>query len=604
MGMSMGGLIARYKLAEMEKAAPGSTQTRLLILQDSPQRGANLPLGLSALLRQSLFYLGRFTTGDVDITLQEANALLDQPATKQLILYQTRTDGKGAVFFADNTFIEGSYRTMVNYQAPYRIVAVSQGSQCGTGLFAPYTEMIRGTGHLNIFNFPFVFAGSSGVFGEVIVNAIPANGQSNRLSGLNAVEQTSLFFGAYRIKVQLLRENYVCPPGLLPLDGGAGGTEPIGSAIGVSSGIASGNLTKGPFWLPFVGIYKLADNFCFIPTPSALDIADLNTTSIAGRYVNGVTSTSVSRTNGFLAQERLPLGTGTQFNQPHLKFTARNGEWIFDQMENKLVDAATVACTTECSTLSAISGPSQFCYPGTATFQVNSSDVTWTATPYSLFTTTTGTGSQFTTSLTPGAQGTATITATPRCGPAMTTSVIIGGGSPTGYFFSSNTGNVSSRLQTVQFVSPGNITLFLDQPYTFTFSSSSSSIVLGSTSGRSTSFYLPPNTGVTIRATAPTPDCGLSGQFTFSAGSNFTATPNPASTELTVVAADPTTGGPAENTADYDADLYDTYGKKVKTKRSDRGKAVLDVRELPDGLYNLRIGQGKDAYSEHIQVKH
>jgi len=275
MGMSMGGLIARYKLAEMEKANPGSTRTRLLILQDSPQRGANIPLGLSALLRQSLFSLGSFTTGTVDLALQEANALLDQPATKQLLLYQTTTDAAGSVFFAGNTFIEGDYRNMVNYQAPYRIVAVSQGSQCGTGLFAPYTELIRGSGYLNLFNYPFIFAGSSGIFGEVVVNAIPANGQSNRLSGLNVVEQTSLFFGLYKIKGQLIRQNYVCPPGLLPLDGVAGGTEPIGNAVGLSSGVATGNATKGPFWLPYIGFYKLADNFCFIPTPSGLDIARL-----------------------------------------------------------------------------------------------------------------------------------------------------------------------------------------------------------------------------------------------------------------------------------------------------------------------------------------
>ncbi|WP_157886975.1 esterase/lipase family protein [Hymenobacter sp. PAMC 26628] len=59
LGISMGGLVARYGLAEMEKAQPGSTYTRLLVTQDSPHRGANTPLGLQALVRQAAStYLG------------------------------------------------------------------------------------------------------------------------------------------------------------------------------------------------------------------------------------------------------------------------------------------------------------------------------------------------------------------------------------------------------------------------------------------------------------------------------------------------------------------------------------------------------------------
>ena len=52
LGISMGGLVARYGLAEMEKAQPGSTNTRLLVTHDSPHRGANTPLGIQALTRE------------------------------------------------------------------------------------------------------------------------------------------------------------------------------------------------------------------------------------------------------------------------------------------------------------------------------------------------------------------------------------------------------------------------------------------------------------------------------------------------------------------------------------------------------------------------
>lgn len=64
MGLSMGGNIARYKLAEMTKAGR-PTDVRLLILNDSPQRGANIPLGLSALVRQLQFKIGPVKVGDM-----------------------------------------------------------------------------------------------------------------------------------------------------------------------------------------------------------------------------------------------------------------------------------------------------------------------------------------------------------------------------------------------------------------------------------------------------------------------------------------------------------------------------------------------------------
>jgi hypothetical protein len=621
MGMSMGGLIARYKLAEMEQTAPGSTQTRLLILQDSPQRGANIPLGLSALLRQSLFSLGSYTTGTVDLALQEANALLDQPATKQMLLYQTTTDVSGSIFFAGNTFIEGEYRTKVNYQAPYKIVAVSQGSQCGTGLFAPYTELIRGTGHLNLFNYPFIFAGSSGVFGEVIVNAIPPNGQSNRVSGLNAVEQTSLFFGLYKIKVQLIRQNYVCPPGLLPLDGAAGGTEPIGAAVGLSSGITGGNAQKGPFWLPFVAFYKLADNFCFIPTPSGLDIADFNTTTIAGRYVNSVASSSTSRTNGFLAQEQFSQGSGTKFNQPHLTFTARNSEWIFNEMQRPFKASPyfnTVGCTTECTptTIASSLAPGQrMCVGTSATFSIPGlaagAPVSWSATPASNFTVSTGSGPTFTTTASSTAIGNSTITAlVGDCQTSVSITVPTGPGEPKGYYTGGSNG--SGTLTTYQTFATSNtqgidIGMFLNDPYNFTFTSDLPGLYLTNTSGTATHFILKPGQGVTITATATNAPCGLVGRFAFictKSGYRYAATPNPTSDELTVTFMDSNTNEGMEKSAGFDADLYDTYGKKIKTQHGDHGKAVFDVRQLPDGLYNLRIGQGKDAYSEHIQLKH
>jgi len=51
-------------------------------------------------------------------------------------------------------------------------------------------------------------------------------------------------------------------------------------------------------------------------------------------------------------------------------------------------------------------------------------------------------------------------------------------------------------------------------------------------------------------------------------------------------------------------ELYNSQGMKVVSQSSKAGKAILNVRSLPNGLYNLRIGQGKEAKMEHIQVVH
>lgn len=117
--------------------------------------------------------------------------------------------------------------------------------------------------------------------------------------------------------------------------------------------------------------------------------------------------------------------------------------------------------------------------------------------------------------------------------------------------------------------------------------------------------------GVTVRI-EPTSGCFATKSAVFRRPSAYQIaySPNPASEELTVTAIDtdqPATG-PASTTApSFEAELYDNHGKKVKaekSEKSEKGKAKLNVSNLPDGLYNLRAGKGKEAISEHIMVSH
>ncbi|MDJ0365655.1 hypothetical protein QMK33_10870 [Hymenobacter sp. H14-R3] len=237
----------------------------------------------------------------------------------------------------------------------------------------------------------------------------------------------------------------------------------------------------------------------------------------------------------------------------------------------------------------------------------------WSVTPSNFFTTTTGSGSQFATSAAPGAQGSATITATFPCGPPVTKTVSVGGAYPTGRYYYNGS---NYTLTGTSFIMGYNIpiTITLDQPYTFTFSSNTPAVTLYNTTANSITFSIPSSVTSTVKimatAAGTSSDCGLVGDFIFvPTGPKFAAAPNPATSELTVSdGADEPTSSTAKTdagaTKSFQADLYDTYGKKVKTKQSEGGKAVFDVRDVPDGLYNLRVGQGKDAYSEHIQITH
>jgi len=258
-----------------------------------------------------------------------------------------------------------------------------------------------------------------------------------------------------------------------------------------------------------------------------------------------------------------------------------------------------------------ISGPDQVCSQ-TAYFQANTSLV-WSASPASLFTTTAGYGSVFTTTGAAGQAGVGVITGKlPGACEANVTKTVRVGTEPSGYFYG---GGVSSgqNLQTVQFVTGGQISMFLNESANFTFSSSPA-IQLSSYSGRSTSFYLPAGQGVQINVSAPGSPCALATGFVFAPRSvyYYRAAPNPVSDELLVTAADPDQPAgtparltnPAADSAAFETTLYDNYGRPVKTQRSERGQAMLDVRDLPNGLYHLRTGHGKDIVTEHIRVAH
>jgi hypothetical protein len=121
-GASMGGVIARYALACMESNQIDH-QTRTLISFDSPQKGANIPLGLQ--------YWVEFFSGESE-EAAEMLAGMNRPAARQLLVYHL-TDPPGTTGEPDSmrAGLVADLSAVGEYPSGLRKVAVANGSGAG-----------------------------------------------------------------------------------------------------------------------------------------------------------------------------------------------------------------------------------------------------------------------------------------------------------------------------------------------------------------------------------------------------------------------------------------------------------------------------------------
>ncbi len=382
MGISMGGLVARYCLANMTKQGI-DPQTRLLFTHDSPHQGANVPLGLQSLTRAlyetTIVRVATHAFGFIDMIpqLTQAIRVMNAPATQQMLIVQA-TNGTGG--YATNTFLSTTYRNMITFpasgpQPAYKIESTSLGSECGLGSLAPGTNLLHTAGQFFISPAPWISRTSFNT--NIVANALPSYGSSQLIMNLHVWINLWILY-VIIINVDLTNKSASSPPNMLPWDGAPGGTQNVAQQVGTQ--IPSNTYSLGPF----VNIdlhTTLAGDFCFVPTVSALDITTINATAHASSYVGGISPTDPARVGNFIAQEKYTSNSKSYYNQSHPRFTARNAQWIFNEMENPVGN--TVNCSSDCSTSYAglISGPSPLC--GTANYVVNNlppnSSVSWSS---------------------------------------------------------------------------------------------------------------------------------------------------------------------------------------------------------------------------------
>ncbi len=228
-GASMGGLVARYGLAWLEaNALPHRVRT--FVSFDSPQRGANIPLGLQHWVD---FFAGQ--SADAAIF----RGILQSPAARQMLVYQFgSTAGTAAAPDPLRATLLAELAGLGGYPAQPRRIAFANGTGDGTGQgYAPGAQLIE-YGFNNVL---VLIAGDVRAVADG-ASALVFDGRLRFLFVSDTVRQVTV-----------------------------GGTRPYDSAPGGwRASMAQLDTTQAPYG----DIVALHDRHCFIPTVSALDVDD------------------------------------------------------------------------------------------------------------------------------------------------------------------------------------------------------------------------------------------------------------------------------------------------------------------------------------------
>lgn len=347
-GISMGGLVARYGLCEMDKQGEAH-QVGLLLTHDSPHRGANNPLGLQFFVR------GLQATEVLDVlgSTREAIRILEADATKEMLLVRAR-DKFGGVDY--NTFLNGEYRQMVDYpagQTPgFRFVTTSLGSECNTQLIPPSSLIAQFNGWNRILGLLRL---------EIAANmrSLPPQGQQIVVTQLRVSLGVNPGRRWLPIRVNTTVREYRNPPNLPPHDGMAGGFLPA----------QGGSSFYNVLWL-FMGRNAATGILphCIVPVASARDQADISMPNLNRPY-NYLTQVA-TRQAAYITQG--PLAGRDNFQHPFL--TPRTVLFIAREVnrpDNPTVVTTQGFCPANCVINPTITGPDLLCNGAQGQYSLN-----------------------------------------------------------------------------------------------------------------------------------------------------------------------------------------------------------------------------------------
>lgn len=377
LGQSMGGVISRYALADMEERNMNH-DTHLFVSDDAPQQGANIPIGIQFMYRHitnqyvstPIALLG----GEVLIPIFTGNepvssylSILDTPAARQLLsnwssIYYSIINTSHDTFYSELKNKGINPQSNGGYPINCRKVAISNGSECGnTQNFYPGQELMSYQWNkdlnfwgdlLSMLYVPLggFIAGTlldENFYGVVILGLIPGSSEYNIDFKANSISYNSnnqiykgvisykkkiLWFIPVTVYITNVQKNQ--PSGILPYDTYGGGYYPTGNVLSNSS-------NEHLF---------IRDRFNFIPTTSALDIGNDNTQLDDSDYKNtyiGQFPPSVPKNTLFdnFCTE-FDKYNPNQTNKPHISFNQRNGDWLAGELNSAV---SYTNCSYACS---------------------------------------------------------------------------------------------------------------------------------------------------------------------------------------------------------------------------------------------------------------
>jgi hypothetical protein len=657
LGQSMGGLIARYALRDMENNSDDH-DTSLYISHDAPHQGAHLPLGLLYMARHAVDQfidtgLGDFEipVGDTgNVSLGSLENLLEAPAVQQMVINNV-TSG-----FSHTTTAHDAWQTeleTMGYPQQTRNIALSNANHCAepqglssnellvdfsfegnTSGLSDILLFITGGGAIvgDIFNDTTTFLlgflpGNTKLDAEFKVNAYPTSGTARVYKGKITYEKTLLWL--VPITRTITDRSYNSPSGVKFLDNYPGGVNPVGF-----------DFADGDYIDTFLGnidySFSFNPNFNFISATSALDVGSGNATLFESDYLEVYTAIDPPLGNKAIPFDNFTTSYNTStINEPHISFNKRNGDWLAEEL-----DADTTVDIFDCSfvcDVTEITGSDYLCSSGgTYSVSAGADTITWSFSPSNAVQITSGQGtSTVTISINSGYNNTFTLTAyltsgAAKCNATNTITKTIWAGTPkipislTG----PTTVNTGALVNYKSGTSQGAATYKWLLPYPFGVSNPIDYF--------SQDWQMAPTTGVNLTAMTGygqnaglvqvmgENSCGCSGAKTLyvqhgsgggggipiandgsaTIGNNinyFKVYPNPAN-KIIYVDLVSNKQQPDKNIRVY-GELFDLFGNKMQNVFIKNNKAMLNVSRLVSGSYVLHIYVGKTVENHKIIVK-
>lgn len=630
LGISMGGLVARWALREMENENIEDHQTVKLITMDSPHKGANVPVGVQAALYHAsslgfsvgipgLVMVEVATLSDIVSEIKQAMQVLNAPASKQMLIYNVSMSPYGNLSY--NNSIHDAFQA--EYDAlgmPQKCqnIAISDGAGNNTTYFTPNSELLYYSANyslkwwqemLNIVASPLtgslpllsnypqlainIIPGKTEIKGECIINAIPS--QPGRVYHAR-IYVTKKILWLIPVNVDITNCDLNSQSGMLPVDGVPGG------GINVDDFIGQTQLPPEAF---------KQKTFCFVPAVSALGLKD---------WKNYLT-TNLNGTN-FITNGQTPFdsyfSTMPVVNYEHTQFNS-SADYLLSKFAN-------------CQDIlpgAAINGSAFICTFGTS---VNITGITpdikvnWDASPNITISNIISNPSIFTAK----SSGNGWIKATLNNGcmfqvlpqtfnvwlgvPQVSTSSI-SNLEDMGY---SNYYKMLPASDTYAY--EGNLTTSvsgaISKGWSYISGLKGKNVAYWSASGTTVDVGAKTNNaGEVLRYTA-TNTCGSSGAYyTFFTGDMGTSpppelifTPNPATSQTEVSIPDNITTTEMQTTVatqnTYTFSVMNSYGVNVYTASGSEKKITVPTSSLKNGIYIVRVSDGTNTFQGNLVVNH